>query len=338
MAHASKAARTQVEPRSVAGVLSELGRVLENGAGKAFLPIPTGFEPLDHVLGGGLHAGELTIVGGPPGVGKTVATLQWARAIAKAGGTAIYACYEHDEAALLIRLLGLELGDLAVVKNGLQMDHLREGLQAVAQGETDFEEIVSSSEELRRAYLEVQSYADRLWLVRCSSSKTGVEALGEMTRQRKGTTALFVDYLQKVALKGGEATEQDRTTRLIEGLKDLALNEHVAVVSVVAGDADAISQRRLRMDNLSDTAALAYEADVALILNDKINAVSKVHLAYDTVRAKTFRDYVVFSIEKNRGGPAPLDLEFRKHFAYFAFDPHGGIVAERLVDDQLYRE
>ncbi|MDQ3972925.1 MAG: helicase DnaB, partial [Actinomycetota bacterium] len=80
------------------------------------------------------------------------------------------------------------------------------------------------------------------------------------------------------------------------------------------------------------------ESDVIILLNDKFQVVSKVHLAYDPVRAETFRRYAVFTIEKNRGGPALLDLEFRKDFASFRFDPLGGYVAERLVDERLYPE
>ena len=75
-----------------------------------------------------------------------------------------------------------------------------------------------------------------------------------------------------------------------------------------------------------------------MILNDKFNTVSKVHLAYDPVRAETFRDYVVFTIEKNRGGPNLLDLEFKKDFLHFRFEPEGGLVAEKLVDERVYSE
>jgi hypothetical protein len=40
------------------------------------------------------------------------------------------------------------------------------------------------------------------------------------------------------------------------------------------------------------------------------------------------------SIEKNRGGPNLIDLEFRKDFRHFRFDPDGGIVSEKLVDER----
>lgn len=42
-------------------------------------PAPTGFSPLDDVLNGGVRPGDLFVLGGPSGVGKTVFSLQVAR-------------------------------------------------------------------------------------------------------------------------------------------------------------------------------------------------------------------------------------------------------------------
>lgn len=326
----------QVAPRTVAGLIDDL-QTQDPGITRELIPIPTRFEPLDHALGGGLRAGELMVVGGPPGVGKTIATLQWARSIAIGGGTAIYACYEHDETALLTRLIALELGELPRYDGDEHIERLRDGFREVAEGRARLADVLTREEFVRRAYGKVREYAERLWLVRCSGTHTGVPALEDMVEKRldDGPTALFVDYLQKVALQDEPGTETEKATRVVESLKDLALKRRIPVVAVVAGDREGLSSRRVRLNHLSSSAALAYECDVAIILNDKTSAVSKAHLAYDTVRAKTFLDYTVFSIEKNRGGPATLDLEFRKDFVYFRFHPLGGLVAERLVDERF---
>ena len=58
-------------------------------------------------------------------------------------------------------------------------------------------------------------------------------------------------------------------------------------------------------------------------------------IAYDPVRAETFHNFTVFTIEKNRGGPNLIDIEFRKDFLYYRFDPQGGIVAEKLIDEPV---
>ena len=64
----------------------------------------------------------------------------------------------------------------------------------------------------------------------------------------------------------------------------------------------------MRLQHLRGSTALAHEADVVITLNEKWTAVSKSHLAFDAIRAKTYRQFVVFSVEKNRAGPARVDM------------------------------
>ncbi len=325
--------------RSISQFLVDLE---SNGSGSPdprLRPLPTGFDPLDRVLEGGLRAQDLTLIGGLPGVGKTVATLQWARHMALEGHTAIYACYEHDEPALVARLLTLELGNLGRGISAGDLPELRAVINEVALGGRTMEDACENSPMLQDAHARLTSYADRLWLVRASGVHTGLTELEQLIVDNGADQpALFVDYLQKVAVRPEPEKETEKVTRVVEGLKELALKHDVAVVAVVAADRAGLTARRLRLHHLRGSSALAYEADVAIILNDKSQAVSKVHLAYDPVRAEEFTRQVVFSVEKNRGGPALLDLEFRKDFEHFRFEPVGGHVAERLVDERLYAE
>jgi replicative DNA helicase len=325
----------------VARVLGDLDTAVKSGLAKDLIPISTGFNAIDRILGGGLRPGELTLVGGMPGVGKTVVTLQWARNVAAAGGTAVYVCYEHEESALLARLLALELGELPHSTDDMEMEKLRTGIQEAALGGArGIREVLDSQELVSRAYQHVETYADRLWLVRASGAHTGIPEIEEMVMQRSDTDKLviFVDYLQKVAVRPEPPDEAEKVTKVTESLKDLALSYQVPIVCVVAADREGLKSRRLRLHHLRGSSALAYEADVAIILNDKFNCVSKVHLAYDPVRAETFKDYAVFSIEKNRGGPNLVDLEFQKDFMYYRFSQDGGLVAEKLIDERVYTE
>jgi replicative DNA helicase len=107
------------------------------------------------------------------------------------------------------------------------------------------------------------------------------------------------------------------------------------VVAVVAVEMGGLKTRRVRMHHLRGSSALVFEADVAIVMNEKANAVSNVHLAYDPVRAATFHDFVVLTVEKNRGGPKLVDLEHRKDFEHYRFDPDGGMVEDQLVDERF---
>ena len=304
----------------------------------ALHPFPTGFEPLDTVLGGGLHVGELVLVGGRPGVGKTVATLQWARTIARAGRRAAFVCYEHSPRTLLTRLLMSEVGDLIPRDDVARAERCRTVVRDLVAGAHDPEDLPGIDEALAAAYASVREYGERLWLLRGSATGTGLQELDALAGELGSDAVLFVDYLQKVAVRPRVADESERVIRVADGLKELALSRAIAVVAVVAADQAGITARRLRIHHLRGSSALAHEADVVLALNEKSLAVSKTHLAYDLAAAASFQQYIVLSVEKNREGPAQIDLELRKDFLRYRFEPRGRFVSERLVDDVLYEE
>ena len=124
------AATDRPEPMSAAAVLSGLGSEELQPVGI----FPTGFDPLDRVLDGGVRAGDLVLVGGAPGAGKTIAALQWARTMAEAGSTSIYACYEHSESSLLSRLLMMEAAEIMPDGENGGANGLRTVLRAVTGG------------------------------------------------------------------------------------------------------------------------------------------------------------------------------------------------------------
>lgn len=321
---------------SARDALAALDRQLRDREALDVRTVPTGFTVLDEIIGGGLQSGELVLLGGAPGVGKTICALQWARNLAREGHRAVYVCYEHEPATLLTRLLALEAGahggDRGVGRA------IMDSLASADEVGTGLKDMLTATPKGALALQAVGEYADDLILVRASGSHTTLEDLHELLREYvdpERRTGLFVDYLQKIPLHPEPDTESEKVTRTVEGLKDLALDLHVPTVLLSAVDAEGMRASRLRLHHLRGSSAIAFESDVVVMMNDKQKAVSKIHLAYDSVKAKTYRDWVVFSIEKNRGGPALVDLEFRKDFAHFRFDPEGGIVTEQLVSERL---
>lgn len=299
--------------------------------------IATGFDLLDRVLDGGLRAHDLMLLGGSPGVGKTVAALQWARHVARHGRTALYLSYEHDERAMLGRLLALELGEMARPDIAPELDRLRGVVVDATAGYRSLDEVMHTEPLVAQAHERLDEYANRLLLIRGSGARTDLPAIESAVAATAAGTGgvLVVDYLQKVAVQPEPTDEAEKVTRISEGLKELALSYDVSVVALVAADWSGLRDGRVRLHHLRGSSALAYECDVAVIMNDKHDAVSRVHLAYDTVRAETYKHQVVFSIEKNRGGPAMVDLEYRKDFLHYRFDPRGSYMAERSADDRL---
>lgn len=300
--------------------------------------IPTGFEPLDQELNGGLLPGTLTLIGGAPGAGKTITALQWARNMARSGHPCLYACYEHDERELLLRLLTLEASSLTTVQER-GTSEIGSVLRRVASGEHELRTAIDSEGAVARAYEELRRYGEHLSFVRASGTYHGVDELDAILSTRmEPASVLFVDYLQKMSVRPEPPDEAGKVTTIAEALKELALARRLPIVAIVAADRASLDAHRLRLHHLRGSSALAYESDVVILLNDKRRIVAKAHLAYDAVKAETYNHYVVFTIEKNRHGPAMIDVEFRKDFANFRFDPAGRFVAERLVDERLNEE
>ncbi|EYB69806.1 DNA repair protein RadA [Deinococcus phoenicis] len=75
---------------------------------------PTGIPELDRVLGGGLVAGGVTLIGGEPGIGKSTLLLQVADKLARSGATVLYVAGE--ESLEQIRLRADRLGVSAEIQ------------------------------------------------------------------------------------------------------------------------------------------------------------------------------------------------------------------------------
>lgn len=279
----------------------------------------TGMFPLDDVLGGGFRPQDLVLLSGRPGAGKTIMALQWARSVARQGANAIYVCYEHSPESLLERFAALEV-----------VSAEREARGSLAASESRL------ADTLERA----ATYGQRLSFVPGVGRDTGLDAIEHLVDVAdEGNTVLFVDYLQKIPTERGVfRNEEERTAHVVESLKDIALRMNITVVAIVAAERDALRERRLRMHHMRGSSALMYEADLAIVLNEKHRAVSKTHLAYDALRAESAKRQIVLSLEKNRHGVADVDLDFTKDFANYAIDPAGTFLAEDLVDDVLFQE
>ena len=330
----------QLQPLSE--VLADAERELGRGVSAAARVTPIGFHPLDGYLGGGLRAGELSLLGGPQGLGKTTMALQMLRNVVAAGGVGVYFSFEHDAATVLERMIGIESGARDGIE-GIPLRRVRDAMENAERRSVTLAQRMAALPGGVEAVQAVEGYASRLFVHRSSGSMTDVRAIRSVVEQAEAQAGLpnlvVVDYLQKVPVLLSVASEDDRITEVTEGLKDLALDMEVPVLAVVAADKDGItSGRRMRVYHLRGAAALAYEADVVLVLNDKYDVVARHHLVFDVGNAERFRNYAVLTIEKNRTGLDRIDLEFRKRFEQGRFESEGQPVTEQLVDERVFVE
>lgn len=324
---------------TLSAVLSQAESVLGTGASAAPRVWPTGFSLLDNTLGGGLRAGELVLLGGPQGLGKTSFALQVLRHTVATGGQGLLFSFEHDPSVLLERFLALEIAEVPG-HDGAPLRLVREAME-LEDASRSLEQRLAMVPGGPEALASLSSYGSRLSLHRASSRTTTMEEIRSkvLALAAKGDPPLVVvDYLQKVSADDAR-DEEERVTRVAEALKDLALEAAVPVFAIVAADLSGIEAgKRLRVHHLRGSSALAYEPDIVLLLNDKYDVVARHHLVYDAGKAERFHDYVVMSVDKNRSGRDKVDLEFRKRFEQGRFERTGGVVAEKLVDPRVFVE
>ena len=99
--------------KSLTAVLADTTQKIQQGRSAGARVWPTGFDTLDTALAGGLRSGELILMGGPQGLGKTTMALQMLRrAVVTGTRPAIFFSYEHDAHAVLERLIAIEAADL----------------------------------------------------------------------------------------------------------------------------------------------------------------------------------------------------------------------------------
>ena len=334
-------------PRSALEVLTNLNERIASGKVDEFQPIETGFVPLDKTIGGGLRPGELMLIGGAQGSGKTTMALQMARNMAASGqATALYVCFEHEEEYLIQRLIALEsaLAHLPSKSGAVKIQDVKKEVMSsyATAAEAGQRAKLGTNPRLRPSLERIARYGSNLYLVRGTATGSTIEQMRDLITEHRGEEkrrlVLFVDYLQKVPVIPEPTEETEKVTRIVGGLKDVALALEVPVVAIVAADREGLKAKRLRNHHLRGSSAINYESDIILILNDKYHIVAKVNIEFNPYQAQRYRDWVIATIEKNRGGQDNVDLEFEKLFEYSCFDPTGRVTAEKLVEERLYNE
>jgi len=169
------------------------------------------FPNWDYITGGA-HKGQLIVLAGMPGVGKSILAINWAQALAKSAAGVVYS----------LEMTGLELaGRAASAESRVSTAAIRSGTTTDA----DTAPIMHGFERLDGLPIYMSDAAE--W--------TSAEIRADLTRLKAqhGIEWVIIDYMQEMSDKAENETEK---TGLIGGrLKRIArvLNLHVVVISSV---------------------------------------------------------------------------------------------------------
>lgn len=330
---------------TVGALLERSDQALRRGARPGAQVWATGFELLDTTLDGGLRSGELVLLGGSEGSGKTTVSLQLVRNAVAAGRHGVVFSFEHSAQSLTQRLLALEAATAAVAAGqppslAADVHAVRSVFEADDPDRRGLAEALAGIPYGAEALAAVQRYAGRLHLHESGRETTPDEVarvVGAITRQAGEPPIVLVDYLQKMPLAGFAGDETARVTVVTETMKDLSLELECPIVCIAAADREALGAgHRMRTRDLRGSSALAYEADLVLILSSKENIVSREHLVYDLGSRSRYEQWSVLTVEKNRSGQGQVELELQKDFAHGRFHPRAQVVTERLIEERVF--
>lgn len=301
----------------------------------------TGFPLLDDALGGGLRAGALNLLAGSQGEGKTTFALQIARHSARQGRPVLFFSYELEAEVLLQKVIAAEAADTGV-EGPISVYQVRAAFEASDGVEGGLPERLGRYPGGLDALSTVSDYASRLTIHRSTTTHTHLDviacAVKEVMAEHGESPLVIVDYLQKVR-PVVDMEEEQAITHVTERLKDVAIEFDCPVLAISASDRAGLEPgHRMRARNMKGSTALAYEADVVLILANKADIVARHHLMYAANNGEHFKEWSVLTIEKNRSGRTGAEIEFRKQFAYGRFVADGEVVTEKLVDERVFVE
>ncbi len=214
--------------------------------------VPTGLRDLDARLGGGMRAGQLIIVAGRPGMGKTAIALGVAEAVADAGQTTLFFSQE---------MVGDELCSRALSRaSGLPLEKILDGRKFGRDtGNPDWSMLTKGVQRVSDLNLIVDD--------RPALTLNEIRSQARIVKRRHGLGLIVVDYLGLMAsTDGNNRTEQvGANTR---GLKSLAkqLGIPIVLLAQLSRKCEERSDKRPLPSDLRDSGEIEQDADVILFL------------------------------------------------------------------------
>ncbi|KUL26540.1 replicative DNA helicase [Actinoplanes awajinensis subsp. mycoplanecinus] len=206
--------------------------------------VPTGFADLDRLLNG-LHPGQLIIVAGRPGLGKSTASMDFARnaAIRHGHASAIFSL-EMSKIEMVMRLLSAEAR--------VPLHTLRSGQLS----DDDWTKLARRMGEISEAPIFVDDTPNM--------NLMEIRAKARRLKQRHNLKLLVIDYLQLMSSPKKTESRQQEVSELSRGLKLLAKEIECPVIGVsqLNRGPEQRTDKRPQLSDLRESGCLTAETRV----------------------------------------------------------------------------
>ena len=227
--------------------LDEIEAVGESGG--AMTGVPTGFADLDRLLNG-LQPGQLIIVAGRPGAGKSTAAMDFIR----------HAALHHQQSAAMF---SLEMSKVEIVMRVLSAE-TRVPLHVLRSGnlsDDDWTRLAQRMGEVSEAPLFVDDTP--------SMTLMEIRAKARRLKQRHNLKLIVVDYLQLMSSPKRVESRQQEVSEMSRGMKLLAKEVECPVIAVAQLNRgpEQRTDKRPQLSDLRESGSLEQDADVVLLLH-----------------------------------------------------------------------
>lgn len=240
--------RTQAETTAFGDGLDDAVEAICNPATTA-RGLSTGIGSLDDCIGG-LKPGQLIIIGGRPGAGKSVLAVDALRATAiRAGLPALIVSLEMSGAEVRKRIFAAECS--VNVSRIMNNDVTREEAHKI-RGEVP---------RLRAVPLHIDENANAdLGTIRTAARRI---------QQRHGLALLVVDYLQLMRSTGTADNRTQEIGAISRGLKLIAreLNIPVIAAAQLNRESEKRTDKRPQLSDLRESGSIEADADIVILLH-----------------------------------------------------------------------
>lgn len=254
--------------------------------------LPTGFHRLDS-LTGGLPPGNLIIIAGRPGMGKTAFAVNILVYLALQGYPVAIFSLEMPADQIMTRILSGMTGiDSRLLTRGLVRDD-------------QWPSLVAATQQISEAPLIIDDQA--------SITPAEIRAKARKMKAEQGIAAICVDYLQLMRVPGRHDIREQQVAEASRTLKAIARELQIPVIALSQLNRQVeqrIGDKRPGMGDLRESGAIEQDADIiAFIYRDEL---------YNKSEDNPERGFAEIIIGKHRNGPpGAVKLRYIAHCTRF---------------------